>query len=270
MLHSEVSIDGLLHNQCCYFTVSGKTLHTIYEKDAGIFKIVKTPTPIKGKVLPINIEQALLYNIAMDPEIFLVTSGGYAGTGKTLMALAAGYEQLGKLYEQIIVYRPNCPLGQDLGFLPGDIGEKFAPWMLPILDNMHLILGKNETYNQKDGDNFGGKNCNPIIELMREKLLEISPINFLRGRSINNCYIIIDEAQNLTPHEARTIVSRAGGGTKIILTGDIMQIDNPHVDSVSNGLTHTIECMKGLRRFGHVKLSKSERSELAELAATRM
>jgi len=272
-LIEEINLDELHHNQCCYLGVAGKDIHTIFKKNEGIFKIVKTPPPKAGQILPMNIEQSLFYNLAMDPEVFLLTAGGHAGTGKTLMALAAGYEQLGKPYEQLLIYRPNCSIGQDLGFLPGDINEKFSPWMQPIFDNMHLIIGRQEGYAQKDGDvhrSKSEKSSSPVGEMIREGLLEVAPINYIRGRSINDCFIIIDEAQNLTPHEAKTIISRAGSGTKIILTGDVMQIDNPHVDSISNGLAHTIETMKGLSIFGHVMLKKSERSALAELAATRM
>ena len=271
-LSDEITLDNLLPNQCCYLNILEKRIHTIFLKDEGLFKIVKTPPKNNGRVVPTNIEQALFHDMAMNPNIAIATAGGIAGTGKTLMALAAGYEQLGKKYEQLLVYRPNCQIGQDLGFLPGDIGEKFSPWMQPIFDNMHLIIGKRYE-DGKDVCSINGcknKEPSPVSEMIREGLLEVAPINFIRGRSINDCYILVDEAQNMTPHEAKTIISRAGSGTKIVFTGDVMQIDNPHVDSISNGLAHTIECMKGVSLFGHVTLTKSERSALAELAANRM
>lgn len=267
----ELNLDAILCNQCCFMEIDGKMIHTIYKKEQGFFKIIKVNKDRNRRISPINIEQALLLDMAMDPEINLVTATGHAGTGKTLMALLAGYNQLESEFDQLLVYRPNVPLGQDLGFLPGDINEKFAPWMQPIFDNMYLIVGKKEEANSGNDSNGGGKGTfNPVKELIAGGQLDISPINYIRGRSINNCFIIIDEAQNLTPHEAKTIITRAGNGTKIILTGDVMQIDNPHVDSISNGLTHTIETMKNLEIYGHVTLKKSERSLLAELAATRM
>lgn len=267
----ELNLDKILRNQCCFMEIDGKTIYTIYKKEQGIFKIIKIAKDRSRRISPINIEQALLLDMALDPEINLVTATGHAGTGKTLMALLAGYNQLGSEFDQLLVYRPNVPLGQDLGFLPGDINEKFAPWMQPIFDNMYLIVGKKEEANNGSDSNGNGKGTfNPVKELIAGGQLDISPINYIRGRSINHCFIIIDEAQNLTPHEAKTIITRAGNGTKIILTGDVMQIDNPHVDSISNGLTHTIETMKDLEIYGHVTLKKSERSPLAELAATRM
>ncbi|HBI25405.1 MAG: PhoH family protein [Candidatus Wolfebacteria bacterium GW2011_GWC2_39_22] len=268
VLASEIDLDSLLHNQCCELTVCGKKLLAIYKKDAAYFRVIDKQCIKDGGVKPINDEQWFAYYLAIDPEIAFTSLGGHAGTGKTLVALTAGLKLLDEgVYDQVLVYRPNCPLGEDLGFLPGDISEKFAPWMLPIIDNMRLILGK-ELDTGKPGE-FKGK-ANPVTEMIKLGILEISPIVYLRGRSIHKCYVIVDEAQNLTPHEAKTIISRAGEGTKIIFTGDVEQIDNPRVDSISNGFVYAAESLKDLDCIGHVTLLKSERSRLAELVATRM
>jgi PhoH-like ATPase len=158
-------------------------------------------------------------------------------------------------------------MGEDIGFLPGGIDEKFAPWMMPIRDNMRLILG-DEMDTGKPLE-YKGK-VDPLTELMQQNVIEISPTIYIRGRSIRNCYVVVDESQNLTPHQAKTVASRAGEGTKVVFTGDVEQIDNPRVDSISNGFVYTAESLKDTPYIAHITLVKSERSRLAELVAARM
>ena len=209
---------------------------------------------------PRNREQAFALDALLDDSIKIVTLVGKAGTGKTLLAIAAGLHKTAEenVYNRLLVSRPVFPMGRDLGFLPGDIEEKLAPWMQPIFDNVELLLSGHE------GEKRHSKGYK---ELMSMGIMEIEPLTYIRGRSIPNQYMIVDEAQNLTPHEIKTIVTRAGEGTKIVLTGDPYQIDNPYVDSSSNGLTYVVEKFKEQAISGHVTMTKGERSALAELAA---
>ena len=209
---------------------------------------------------PRNREQTFALDALLDDSIKLVTLVGKAGTGKTLLAIAAGLHKTAEenVYNRLLVSRPVFPMGKDLGFLPGDIEEKLTPWMQPIFDNVELLLSGHETEK---------RHSKGYKELMAMGIMEIEPLTYIRGRSIPNQYLIVDEAQNLTPHEIKTIVTRAGEGTKVILTGDPYQIDNPYVDSSSNGLTYVVERFKGEAISGHVTMMKGERSELAELAA---
>ncbi|MCF6188744.1 MAG: PhoH family protein [Desulfobulbaceae bacterium] len=209
---------------------------------------------------PRSKEQRMALELLLDPEINLVTLIGQAGTGKTLLAIAAGLLKTAdeSVYSRLLVSRPVFPMGRDLGFLPGDIEEKLTPWMQPIFDNVELLLSSVDE---------GGKRKRGHHELIDLGLMEIEPLTYIRGRSIPRQYMIVDEAQNLTPHEIKTIITRAGEGTKIVLTGDPYQIDNPYVDSASNGLTYAVERLKGQEIAGHMTLSKGERSPLAELAA---
>jgi len=207
-----------------------------------------------------NREQQFAFDLLLNDDIQLVSLVGKAGTGKTLLAIAAGLQKSAddETYNRLLVSRPVFPLGKDLGFLPGDIEEKLAPWMQPIFDNVELLLGNVDER---------GKRKRGYKELVDMGLLEIEALTYIRGRSIPKQYMIVDEAQNLTPHEIKTIVTRAGEGTKIVLTGDPYQIDNPYVDSSSNGLTYLVEKFKGQEISGHIILTKGERSMLAELAA---
>ncbi len=209
---------------------------------------------------PRNREQTFALDALLDDNIKLVTLVGKAGTGKTLLAIAAGLHKTAEenVYNHLLVSRPVFPMGKDLGFLPGDIEEKLTPWMQPIFDNVELLLSGHETEKRRSK---GYK------ELMAMGIMEIEPLTYIRGRSIPNQYLIVDEAQNLTPHEIKTIVTRAGEGTKVVLTGDPYQIDNPYVDSSSNGLTYLVEKFKEEAISGHVTMMKGERSALAELAA---
>jgi len=191
-----------------------------------------------------------------------VTLVGKAGTGKTLVAIAAGLQKVVEedVYHKLLVSRPVYPLGRDIGFLPGDIGEKLNPWMQPIYDNVEFLLGFS---SNRDGKKEG-RSYTEMIDL---GYIEIEPLTYIRGRSIPGQYLIVDEAQNLTPHEVKTIITRVGDGTKIVLTGDPYQIDNPYVDAANNGLTTVVERFKNEAIAGHVTLVKGERSALAELAS---
>ena len=209
-------------------------------------------------------EQRMAMELLLDPYIELVTLVGQAGTGKTLLALAAGLEMVlhQKQYERLLVSRPIIPLGKDLGYMPGTKDEKLTLWMQPIFDNLTFLMGGSKRHN----DN-GESVRNKVEKLLKDNAVELEALSYIRGRSIPRQYIVVDEAQNLTPHEVKTIVSRAGEGTKIVLTGDPCQIDNPYLDSRSNGLAYTVERLKHQQIHGHVTLVKSERSTLAGIAA---
>ncbi|MDZ7332400.1 MAG: PhoH family protein [candidate division KSB1 bacterium] len=213
--------------------------------------------PVYG-IVPRNAEQIFALQLLMNPEIQLVTLSGKAGTGKTLLALAAALEKR-RLYRQIYLARPIVPLSnKDIGYLPGDIKSKLDPYMQPLYDNLGVIknqFAKSDPKHKK------------IEELLEEEKLVITPLAYIRGRSLVQVYFIVDEAQNLTPHEIKTIITRAGEGTKMVFTGDIFQIDHPYLDSQSNGLSYLIEKMQGQNIYGHITLEKGERSKLAELAS---
>jgi PhoH-like ATPase len=221
-----------------------------------------------GRVQARNREQTFALDLLLDPAVPLVTLVGKAGTGKTLLALAAGLHQVAdeRLYDRLLVTRPVISLGKEMGFLPGDLEEKMAPWMQPIVDNLEFLLGGDE---HNSGPGRGGNRAprSNWADLKGMGLLEVEAISYIRGRSIPRQFMVVDEAQNLTPHEVKTIVTRVGEGTKIVFTGDPYQIDNPYVDAESNGLTWLVERFKGQALAGHVTLSRGERSALAELAA---
>ncbi len=208
-------------------------------------------------IKPKNAEQAFALNALMNPHIKLVALQGVAGTGKTLLALASALEQ-SKAFHQVILARPIVPLSnKDIGFLPGDANDKIGPYMEPLWDNLKFIkaqFGENE------------KKHKAILEMEQSGKIVITPLAFIRGRSLSNIMFIIDEAQNLTPHEVKTIITRAGENTKIVFTGDVHQIDTPYLDENSNGLAYLVDRLKGQELFAHVKLEKGERSELANLA----
>ena len=211
-------------------------------------------------VRPRNKEQSFAFDLLMDDDVKLVTLVGKAGTGKTLLAIAAGLHKVTEesVFQKVLVSRPVFPLGRDIGYLPGDIEEKVSPWMQPIFDNVEFLMGLS------NAEKRNGRSHRELIDL---GLLQIEPLTYIRGRSIPNQYLIVDEAQNLTPHEVKTIVTRAAEGTKIVLTGDPYQIDNPYIDSSNNGLVHTVNRFRAEKVAGHVTLRKGERSELAELAS---
>lgn len=221
--------------------------------------------PVEGiwGIFPKNAEQSFAIDSLMNDEIKLVSLVGKAGTGKTLLAIAAGLLKTvdETVYNRLLVSRPVFPLGKDIGFLPGDIEEKLNPWMQPIYDNIDFLFGATD---KRGGRRGAGKGCQ---ELMNQGLLQIEPLTYIRGRTIPKQFMIVDEAQNLTPHEIKTIVTRAGDDTKIVLTGDSYQIDNPYVDSANNGLVYVVERFKDEPIAAHVTLAKGERSKLSELAS---
>lgn len=208
-------------------------------------------------VKPRNAEQAFAMHAILNPHIKLVTLQGVAGTGKTLLALAGALEQK-NLYNQIILARPIVPLSnKDIGFLPGDAQEKINPYMEPLWDNLKFI---------KNQFSVNEKRFKQIDEMQRDEKIVITPLAFIRGRTLSNTIFIVDEAQNLTPHEVKTIITRAGENTKIIFTGDVRQIDTPYLDEHSNGMSYLIDRLKNNRIYAHITLEKGERSELANLA----
>jgi PhoH-like ATPase len=231
--------------------------------------------PVTGPRKPVfgimarNVQQTMALDLLLDDEIRMVTFLGSAGTGKTLVALAAGMAKVfsEERYDKLLVARPIMPMGRDIGYLPGDKDEKLTAWMQPIFDNLSYLLTTRGAQVQHAESHTTEQR---VQKLMADGKLVLEPLTYIRGRSIPHQFMIVDEAQNLTPHEVKTIASRVGEGTKLVLTGDIGQIDNPYLDSSSNGLAYAIEKMKGVRIFGHVTLAKSERSELASIAASRL
>lgn len=208
-------------------------------------------------VIPKNAEQSFALDAIMNPEIKLVTIQGVAGTGKTLLSLAGALEQR-RNYHQIYLARPIVPLSnKDIGYLPGDVNSKLNPYMEPLWDNLKYI---RSLFSEKDKEH---KQLNEMVESQK---LVVCPLAYIRGRSLSNVFFIVDEAQNLTPHEVKTIITRAGENTKIIFTGDIYQIDTPYLDAQSNGLSYLIDKVKGKPLYAHITLQKGERSELANLA----
>jgi PhoH-like ATPase len=220
-------------------------------------KIVKSNKKI-WSTEPRNKEQQFAFELLLDPDIPVVSLVGKAGSGKTLLALASGLEQTfgkGALYKKIVVTKPVEPVGKDIGFLPGSMEEKMLPWLAPIQDNLQFLMGDDKA----------------TLELYMDKgQIEVEAMTFIRGRSISNAFIVIDEVQNMTQHEIKTVLTRVGEGTKIVLTGDIEQIDNVYIDATNNGLSYVVERLKGEQITGHVTLLKGERSKVATIAATKL
>ena len=278
----EISDNTLYPNQIVVVKNTGqdgKTTKSALTKCVGLDKPLVPIAKIEQAfgLKPRNKEQSFSLDLLFDDNVKLLTLTGPSGTGKTLLAIAAALEQLKGIggseyakYEKLIVTRPVQPVGKDIGFLPGTLEEKMEPWISPIRDNVNFLMNNRkgnkkrallDTNKSRIGDEY-------YLALMQEKgLIEIEAITFIRGRSIPNAYIIIDEAQNLSMHELKTIITRVGDGTKLVLTGDIEQIDNVHVDTFTNGLTYAIEKFKEHSIAGHVNLIKGERSELATLAS---
>lgn len=228
--------------------------------------------PVQGPRRPVygimarNVQQTMALDLLLDDEIKLVTLLGMAGSGKTLLALAAGLAKVfgEQRYDKLLVARPIMPMGRDIGFLPGDKDEKLSAWMQPIFDNLTYLMSTRGA----DAQHADSKPVEQRVnQMMDTGQLVLEPLTYIRGRSIPHQFLIVDEAQNLTPHEVKTIVSRVGEGTKIVLTGDIAQIDNPYLDASSNGLAYMIERLKGQAVSGHITLARSERSALASIAA---
>jgi PhoH-like ATPase len=229
-------------------------------KEKKLVRLISEGREGMFRIKPRNREQLFTMDALLNDGIQLVTLVGKAGTGKTLLAVAASLNKTvdENLFTRILVSRPTLPMGKDIGFLPGTVEEKLTPWMYPIVDNVDLLL-RSEAKARRHIRGFK--------ELMDTGILVIEPLTYIRGRSIHNQYLIVDEAQNLTPHEIKTIITRVGDGTKIVLTGDPYQIDNPYIDSSSNGLTYVVEKFKTQDIAAHITLTKGERSVLSELAA---
>jgi len=243
-------------NECFIFKGNVSSALARFDSKSGrIYRIEKKPA---YGIKPRNAEQTFSLNMLMNPEIRLIALTGKAGTGKTLLALAAAIEQ-NRLYEQILLARPIVALSnRDLGFLPGDADEKISPYMQPLFDNLSVI---KHSFNPRSNE------YQLIEDMLKEERLNITPLAYIRGRSLSNAFFIIDEAQNLTPHEIKTIITRAGEGTKMIFTGDLQQIDSPYLDMKSNGLAYMTDRMRNQEIFAHINLVKGERSYLAELAS---
>lgn len=234
-----------------------RLLGRYHQGKKGIVPLISLREGIWG-IYPKNVEQQFALDALLNDEVKLVTLVGKAGTGKTLLAIAAGLEKSiaqGK-YSRLLVSRPIQPMGRDLGFLPGDVNEKLAPWMQPIFDNMDFLFTQNRTHT---GSSYE--------ELINQGILHIEPLTYIRGRSIPGQYLIVDEAQNLSPHEVKTIITRAGEGTKIVLTGDCQQIDSPYLDETNNGLAYVVDRLKTEDIIGHTTLKIGERSALSEVAS---
>ncbi|MGD9931579.1 MAG: PhoH family protein [Mangrovibacterium sp.] len=241
-----------------FFILKGNKSSVLGRYDSATQRMVRVEKKVAYGIKPRNAEQTFSLNALLNPDLKLVSLTGKAGTGKTLLALAAALEQH-KLYEQILLARPIVALSnRDLGYLPGDATEKISPYMQPLFDNLSVI---------KHAFNPRSQEYQKIDELLKEERLIITPLAYIRGRSLSNSYFIVDEAQNLTPHEIKTIITRAGEGTKMVFTGDLQQIDSPYLDMKSNGLAYMTDKMRKQELFSHVNLVKGERSYLAELAS---
>lgn len=253
--------DGIAPNMCILMKDRANPSHTALGRyDCQKQKVLALRVPREGVmgVRPRNKEQSFAIDLLLDESVRLVTLVGKAGTGKTLLALAAGLKRTVEdaQYTRMLVSRPVMPLGRDIGFLPGDVDEKLSPWMQPIFDNLEFLFSSGTR-----------KGPRAYAELLESGQLQVEPLTYIRGRSLPAQFMIVDEAQNLTPHEVKTIITRSGDGTKIVLTGDPHQIDNPYVDSATNGLTVAADKFRGEKLAAHLVLSKGERSELAEIAA---
>ncbi|HMN24719.1 MAG: PhoH family protein [Ignavibacteriaceae bacterium] len=241
-----------------YYILRSTNRSVLAQLDQNKEQIVKVDKTNVYGINPRNAEQTFAVNALTNPEIKLVSMTGKAGTGKTLLALASALH-VKKNYRQIFIARPIVPLSnKDIGFLPGDVESKLAPYMQPLWDNLKVI---QDQFSEND-------NKHTAIDVMiKDEKLVIEPLSYIRGRSLQRIFFIVDEAQNLTPHEIKTIITRAGEGAKVVFTGDIYQIDHPYLDGQSNGLSYLIDRFKGQKLYAHINLEKGERSELAELAS---
>ncbi|MGE5610576.1 MAG: PhoH family protein [Bacillota bacterium] len=245
---------------------------TRYHADTGMITPVRPRRSPTFGIMPRNLQQTMALDLLLDDSVKLVSLIGSAGTGKTLLALAAGMTKVlnEQTYQKLLCGRPIMPLGRDIGYLPGDKDEKLTAWMQPIFDNMSYLLS-----NRLASEGGSAHAALSTVEQRIKQLIDsgqvvLEPLTYIRGRSIPHQFMIVDESQNLTPHEVKTIASRVGDGTKLVLTGDASQIDNPYLDSSSNGLSYLVERLKGKPIVGHVTLAKSERSELASLIAAEL
>ena len=254
-LPNDIGIRDAIPNQ--YFILKNTKTSVLTFYNALTKRIEKIEKRSAYRIVPRNAEQVFALHAILNPDVKLVTLQGVAGTGKTLLALAGALEQK-RNFKQVFLARPIVPLSnKEIGFLPGDIKSKINPFMEPLFDNLKFIQSQ---YVEKD------KEFKSISDALENEKLVVTPLAYIRGRSISNVCFIVDEAQNLTPHEVKTIITRAGEGTKIIFTGDIYQIDTPYLDAQSNGLSYLIDKIKHHNIYAHVRLEKGERSELANLA----
>lgn len=239
----------------------GQKVYGIYDEVDQSVKMIDPDHEGIWGIYPRNREQAFALAALLDDSIKLVTLSGGAGTGKTLLAIAAGLSKTADedIYQKMLVARPVFSMGKDLGYLPGDVEEKLNPWMQPIYDSLDFLLSGGMPSRQKLSKSYQ--------ELIEQGILAVEPLSYIRGRSLPGAFFVVDEVQNLTPHEVKTIMTRAAEGTKIVLTGDPYQIDNPYIDATNNGLTYVIERFKGASIAAHITLKQGERSELATLAA---
>jgi PhoH-like ATPase len=243
----------------------------------GVVPVKARKGPVFG-IVPRNLQQTMALDLLLDDSVKLVSLIGSAGTGKTLLAIAAGMVKVlnEEVYQKLLCARPIMPLGRDIGYLPGDKDQKLTAWMQPIFDNMGYLLS-NKLGHDSHGSGSGSSGHaslttveQRIHQLMESGQVTLEPLTYIRGRSIPQQFMIVDESQNLTPHEVKTIATRVGDGTKLVLTGDATQIDNPYLDASSNGLSYLVERLKGKAIVGHVTLAKSERSELASLVTKEL
>lgn len=271
----QLDVPDLLTNEFVLLKDEQDPNHTALSRCRGD-QIVQPVRPRKGPVfgiMPRNLQQTMALDLLLDDSVKLVSLIGSAGTGKTLLAIAAGMAKTvnEQVYQKMLVARPIMPLGRDIGYLPGDKDEKLTAWMQPIFDNLSYLLSNR----------LSGEGSHPthatlssveqrISQLMESGQVVLEPLTYIRGRSIPHQFMVVDESQNLTPHEVKTIASRVGEGTKLVLTGDATQIDNPYLDSSSNGLSYLVERLKGKKLVGHITLGKSERSELASLVTAEL
>ena len=251
-------------NACVLLRDAQNPRHTALARrrpNEAVLAPILAPRAVSG-ITPRNIEQKFALDLLLDQDLPLVSLVGKAGTGKTLLALACGLMTTvdKKIYRRMLVARPIFPMGRDLGYLPGDLDEKLRPWMQPVFDNLEYLLGGSDQNRSVEGGH-------PIDMLIDRGLLEIEALTYIRGRSLPEQFMIVDEAQNLTPHEVKTVITRAGENTKIVLTGDPDQIDNPYVDASSNGLSYATQKLLGEPMAGSITLTRGERSPLAEMAA---
>ena len=258
--HGAIAENGILKEAKIannYYVLNNHSESVLARYNANTQQIERIEKSYAYGIKPKNSEQTFALDALLNPEIKLIALQGVAGTGKTLLALAAALEQK-NLYDQVILARPIIPLSnRDIGFLPGGAEEKISPYMQPLWDNLKFIKSQFKENERKR---------KALDEMETSGYLSLTALAFIRGRSLTNSMFIIDEAQNLTPHEVKTIITRAGEGTKIVFTGDIHQIDTPYMDEQSNGLSYLIDKVKGQPLFAHIKLAKGERSELANLA----
>ena len=272
-LELKVDGDALGANEFVILKDETNDSHTAlarYRPDAGGLVPLRPRRGPTFGILPKNVQQTMALDLLLDDSVKLVSLIGSAGTGKTLLALAAGMTKLlnDQVYTKLLAARPIMPLGRDIGYLPGSKDEKLSAWMQPIFDNLTYLLSNRVAGEHEEGPKSHAQMA--TVEQRIEQMVEsgqvvMEPLTYIRGRSIPHQYMIVDEAQNLTPHEVKTIASRVGEGTKLILTGDPTQIDNPYLDASSNGLSYLVERLRGQSIVGHVTLAKSERSELASL-----